>query len=175
MLNLPAGVLADIEIINLELLREYKEDKKGILDSAGQDARRASDQHRDSDIADGVLELPKLFEEGITVSNDDAIVQWMLFIDGKLKEVMEMLAALTIPSFIAFRYGRSVVMTTDSSKICCPATQDSLKTRKPNGLIPVSNNFTSTRFCCAPYAESRPLRSSKFFATPNLFSIILTR
>ena len=39
------------------------------------------------------LELPKLFEEGITVSNDDAIVQWMLFIDGKSKEVMEMLAA----------------------------------------------------------------------------------
>ena len=32
MLNLPAGVLADIEIINSELLREYKEDKKGILD-----------------------------------------------------------------------------------------------------------------------------------------------
>lgn len=31
--------------------------------------------------------------EGITVSNDDAIVQWMLFIDGKSKEVMEMLAA----------------------------------------------------------------------------------
>ena len=103
VLNLPPGVLADIEIINSELLREYKEVKKGILDSAGQDARRASDQHRDSDIADGVLELPKLFEEGITVSNDDAIVQWMLFIDGKSKEVMEMLAALTIPSFIAFR------------------------------------------------------------------------
>jgi predicted transposase/invertase (TIGR01784 family) len=39
------------------------------------------------------LELPKLFEKGITVSNDDAIVQWMLFIDGKSKEVMEMLAA----------------------------------------------------------------------------------
>ena len=32
VLNLPAGVLADIEIINSELLREYKEDKKGILD-----------------------------------------------------------------------------------------------------------------------------------------------
>jgi predicted transposase/invertase (TIGR01784 family) len=32
VLHTPEGELADIEIINSELLREYKEDKKGILD-----------------------------------------------------------------------------------------------------------------------------------------------
>ena len=32
VLQVPKGDLADIEIINTELLREFKEDKKGILD-----------------------------------------------------------------------------------------------------------------------------------------------
>ena len=161
VLNLPPGVLADIEIINSELLREYKEDKKGILDVRvkTQDGRQINIEiqilptefmpertlfywskmftsqihsgegyellkkcitinivdfdctplkqvhscyhltedkqgHCLTDVLEvHFLELPKLFEEGITVSNDDAIVQWMLFIDGKSKEVMEMLAA----------------------------------------------------------------------------------
>jgi predicted transposase/invertase (TIGR01784 family) len=49
--------------------------------------------HRLTDVLEvHFLELPKLFEEGISIRVDDAIVQWMLFIDGSSREVMEMLA-----------------------------------------------------------------------------------
>ncbi len=49
--------------------------------------------HRLTDVLEvHFLELPKLFEEGISIREDDAIVQWMLFIDGSSMEVMEMLA-----------------------------------------------------------------------------------
>ncbi len=49
--------------------------------------------HRLTDVLEvHFLELPRLFEEGIPIQEDDAVVQWMLFIDGKSREVMEMLA-----------------------------------------------------------------------------------
>jgi len=161
VLKVPKGELADIEIINSELLRQYKQDRKGILDVRvkTRDGRqidieiqilptvfmpertlfywskmyasqiRAGDgyellkkcitinivdfdctplkqvhscYHLTEDINKGhrltdvlevhFLELPKLFKEGISIREDDAIVQWMLFIDGSSREVMEMLA-----------------------------------------------------------------------------------
>jgi len=160
VLKLPKGDLADVEIINTELLREFKEDKKGILDVRvkTRDGRQINieiqilptefmpertlfywskmyvsqikagdtyDQlkkcitinivdfectplkqvhscyhltednqgHRLTDVLEvHFLELPKLFQEGVSIGEDDVIVQWMLFIDGRSKEVMEMLA-----------------------------------------------------------------------------------
>ena len=160
VLKLPSGELSDIEIINTELLREYKEDKKGILDVRvrTRDGRQINIEiqilptefmpertlfywskmytsqihagegyeqlkkcitinivdfdctplkqvyscyhltedmqgHRLTDVLEvHFLELPKLSEEGITVHQEEAIVQWMLFIDGRSEEVMEMLA-----------------------------------------------------------------------------------
>jgi predicted transposase/invertase (TIGR01784 family) len=38
------------------------------------------------------MELPKLFDEEISLAQDDPVVQWMTFIDGKSKGVMEVLA-----------------------------------------------------------------------------------
>ncbi len=38
------------------------------------------------------LEIPKLLDKGIKRDENDPIVQWMEFLDGKSKEVMEMLA-----------------------------------------------------------------------------------
>ena len=35
------------------------------------------------------MELPKLFDEEISLVQDDPVVQWMTFIDGKSKGVME--------------------------------------------------------------------------------------
>ena len=49
--------------------------------------------HRLTDVLEvHFLELPKLFQEGVSIGEDEVIVQWMLFIDGRSKEVMEMLA-----------------------------------------------------------------------------------
>ncbi len=49
--------------------------------------------HRLTDVLEvHFLELPKLFEKEITIEEADIITQWMLFIDGRSKEVMEMLA-----------------------------------------------------------------------------------
>ena len=172
VLHTPEGELADIEIINSELLREYKEDKKGILDvrvktKGGQQinieiqilptefmpertlfywskmftsqihAGEYYDQlkkcitinivdfdctplkqvhscyhltedhqgHRLTDILEvHFLELPKLCEEGIPVREDDAVVQWMMFIDGRTEDVMEMLAAKNIHISSALDY-----------------------------------------------------------------------
>ena len=160
VLQLPKDDLADIEIINTELLREFKEDKKGILDVRvkTRDGRQINieiqilptefmpertlfywakmyvsqvkagdiyDQlkkcitinivdfrctplkqahscyhltedrqgHRLTDVLEvHFLELPKLFEKEIPIEENDVIAQWMLFIDGRSKEVMEMLA-----------------------------------------------------------------------------------
>ncbi|WP_263488234.1 Rpn family recombination-promoting nuclease/putative transposase [Clostridium sp. FP2] len=39
------------------------------------------------------LELPKLFKEDIEKDENDPIVEWMEFLDGKSKGVMEMLAS----------------------------------------------------------------------------------
>jgi predicted transposase/invertase (TIGR01784 family) len=161
VLDIPEGELADIEIINSELLREYKEDKKGILDvrAKTKDGRQINIEiqilptefmpehtlfywskmftsqihageeydmlkkcitinivdfdctplkqvhscyhltedhqgHRLTDILEVYfLELPKLNEKGVPVREDDAVVQWMMFIDSRSEEVMEMLAA----------------------------------------------------------------------------------
>jgi len=50
--------------------------------------------HRLTDILEvHFLELPKLNEKGVPVREDDAVVQWMMFIDSRSEEVMEMLAA----------------------------------------------------------------------------------
>lgn len=38
------------------------------------------------------LEIPKLFDEDIEINENDPIVQWMEFLNGKSKGVMEMLA-----------------------------------------------------------------------------------
>ena len=160
VLKLPTGELADLEIINTELLREFKEDKKGILDvrvrtKQGKQInieiqilpteympertlfywskmyssqikpgaiyeslkkcitinivdfvctplkklhtcyllKEAEDDHILTDMLEvHFMELPKLFDEGIARVQDDPVVQWMTFIDGKSKGVMEVLA-----------------------------------------------------------------------------------
>ena len=158
VLEAPKGELAEVEIINTELLREFKEDKKGILDvrvktrggrqinieiqilptefmpertlfywskmyvsqiKAGDGYHQLKKcitinivdfectplkqvhscyhltednrEHRLTDVLEvHFLELPKLFREDVAIREDDVIAQWMLFIDGKSKEVMEM-------------------------------------------------------------------------------------
>ena len=160
VLGVPKNDLTDIEIINSELLREYKEDKKGILDvrvktrrgrqinieiqilptesmpertlyywskmyvsqlKAGDTydqlkkcitinivdfectplkqvhscyhLREDSQEHRLTDVLEvHFLELPKLFREDGLANADDALLQWLMFIDGRSKEVLEMLS-----------------------------------------------------------------------------------
>ena len=160
VLKMPVEEFAGIEIINNELLREFAEDKKGILDvrakmSSGKQidieiqilptqfmpARtlfywskmyssqaRAGDSyavlkkcvtinildfkciplnklhstyhltedetgHQLTDILEiHFLELPKLFDESVEKDESEPVIQWMEFIDGKSKGVMEMLA-----------------------------------------------------------------------------------
>ena len=160
VLKLPPGELADLEIINTELLREFKEDKKGILDVRAKTkqgkqinieiqilpteympertlfywSRMYASQIKPGDTYDSLkkcitinivdfictplkklhtcyllkeaeaehtltdmlevhfMELPKLFDEEISLAQDDPVVQWMTFINGKSKGVMEVLA-----------------------------------------------------------------------------------
>ena len=160
VLGLPEEQFADIEIINTELLREFKEDKKGILDvrvrtKEGKQidieiqilptefmaertifylAKMYTSQIKSGDTYDMLkkcitinivdfpctplkklhskyhltedetghrltdvieihfLELPKLFDKDVPRNEEDVIVQWLEFIDGKSKGVMEMLA-----------------------------------------------------------------------------------
>ncbi len=160
VLNLPRADLVDIEFTNTELLREFQEDKKGILDvriKTGDGKHinveiqilptsfmpqrtlfywskmfvsqiKAGDSYRQikkcitinivdfnctplkqlhscfhliedtsgyqlTDVLEvHFLELPKLLDPDITHSDDDPVAQWMLFISGKSKEVMKMLA-----------------------------------------------------------------------------------
>lgn len=160
VLKMPVEEFAGIEIINNELLREFAEDKKGILDvrakmSSGKQidieiqilptqfmpartlfywSKMYSSQARTGDsyavlkkcitinILDfkciplnklhscyhltedetgyqltdileiHFLELPKLFDEAVEKDESEPLIQWMEFIDGKSKGVMEMLA-----------------------------------------------------------------------------------
>lgn len=160
VLNLPERDFTGIEILNTELFREFKEDKKGILDVRAKTANgkqidieiqvlptefmpertlfywskmytaqvKPGDTydklkkcitinivdfkctplkklhtnyhliedetgHKLTDILEvHFLEIPKLFDEDIEINEDDPIVQWMEFLDGKSKGVMEMLA-----------------------------------------------------------------------------------
>lgn len=160
VLNLPEREFTGIEILNTELFREFKEDKKGILDIRAKIANgkqidieiqvlptefmpertlfywskmytaqvKPGDTydklkkcitinivdfkctplkklhtsyhliedetgHKLTDILEvHFLEIPKLFDEDIEINEDDPIVQWMEFLDGKSKGVMEMLA-----------------------------------------------------------------------------------
>ena len=55
--------------------------------------KEAEDEHILTDMLEvHFMELPKLFDEGIARVQDDPVVQWMTFIDGKSKGVMEVLA-----------------------------------------------------------------------------------
>jgi predicted transposase/invertase (TIGR01784 family) len=160
VLKMPDGELLGIELINTELLREFAEDKKGILDvraklrngkqidieiqvietefmperSLFYWSKMYTGQIKPGDTYDKLkkcitinivdfvflpikklyssfhlledetghkltdvlevhfLELPKLFDDSIPKDEDDPIVEWMMFIDGKSKGVMEMLA-----------------------------------------------------------------------------------
>lgn len=160
VLGLPEKEFEDIEIINNELLREFKEDKKGILDvrvktregkqidveiqilptefmpertlfywskmytmqinqgdtydklkkcitinivdfkctplkklHSSYHITEDSTGYKLTDILEvHFMELPKIFDEEIIKDENEAIVQWMEFIDGKSKGVMEMLA-----------------------------------------------------------------------------------
>lgn len=160
VLELPKKEFKNIEIINNELFREFKEDKKGILDVRAKlenekqidieiqilpteympqrtlyywskmysSQAKAGDPysvlkkcitinivdfkcipinkvhtsyhitedetgHKLTDILEiHFLELPKLFDDSIKKDEDDPVIQWMEFIDGESKGVMEMLA-----------------------------------------------------------------------------------
>ncbi len=55
--------------------------------------KEAQDEHVLTDMLEvHFMELPKLFDKEITLSQDDPVVQWMTFIDGKSKGVLEVLA-----------------------------------------------------------------------------------
>ncbi|OPJ57456.1 Rpn family recombination-promoting nuclease/putative transposase [Clostridium oryzae] len=160
VLKLPEGEFAGIEILNTELFREFKEDKKGILDVRAKTVSgnqidieiqvlptefmpertlfywskmytaqvkpgdtydqlkkcitinivdfkctplrklhtsyhlmEDETRHKLTDILEvHFLEIPKLLDDDIDINEDDPIVQWMEFLDGKSKGVMEMLA-----------------------------------------------------------------------------------
>ncbi|MFT5875407.1 MAG: putative transposase/invertase (TIGR01784 family) [Clostridium sp.] len=160
VLGLPEEEFADIQIINSELLKQFKEDKKGILDIrvntkvGGQidieiqilptqymaertlfywskmytsqiqpgntydmlkkcvtinivdfectplkklySCYHLMEDGKGERLTDLIeirfLEIPKLLDKGIKRDENDPIVQWMEFLDGKSKEVMEMLA-----------------------------------------------------------------------------------
>ncbi|MBF0230575.1 MAG: PD-(D/E)XK nuclease family transposase [Desulfamplus sp.] len=160
VLNMSEGELADIKIINSELLREFKEDKKGILDVRAQTkdgeqinieiqilptefmpertlfywAKMFVSQIKSGDTYDKLkrcitinivdfectplkqlhscyhliedntghkltdieeihfMELPKLFDPATPIDENDPITQWMMFINAKSREVIEMLA-----------------------------------------------------------------------------------
>jgi len=50
-------------------------------------------KHRLTDVLEiHFLELPKLLREDVNAKADDVLLQWLLFIDGRSKEVLEMLA-----------------------------------------------------------------------------------
>lgn len=160
VLKMPEGELQGIELINTELLREFSEDRKGILDVRAK--TRQGEQidieiqvldtefmpertlfywskmytgqinpgdtydklkkcitinivdfaflpikkvyssfhlledetgHKLTDVLEvHFLELPKLFDDAIPKDENDPIVDWMMFIDGKSRKVMEMLS-----------------------------------------------------------------------------------
>lgn len=160
VLELPESDFADIEIINSELLREFKEDKKGILDvrvKTGEGkqidieiqilptefmaertvfylSKMYTSQIKPGDTYDMLkkcitinivdfkctplkklhskyhltedetgykltdilevhfLEITKLFDDEVPKDEEDPIVQWLEFLDGKSKGVMEMLS-----------------------------------------------------------------------------------
>ncbi len=160
ILGLPRSDFVDLEFTNTELLRLFKEDKKGILDVRvkTRDKRQINieiqilptdfmpprslfywakmfvSQIRAGDTYDKIrkciainivdfectplkqlhsryhlledatghqltdmlemhfLELPKLHQADVSCSEDDPVVQWMLFISSKSQEVMNMLA-----------------------------------------------------------------------------------
>ena len=160
LLGVPQEEFEGLEIINSELIKEFKEDKKGILDirvktKAGKQidveiqilptdympertmfywSKMYASQINPGDTYDKLkkcvtinivdfkctplkklyssfhltedgtgyrltdilevhfLEIPKLFDQDIERNEDDPIVQWMEFLDGKSKGVMEMLA-----------------------------------------------------------------------------------
>jgi predicted transposase/invertase (TIGR01784 family) len=170
VLKIPRQELVDIEFINTELLREFQEDKKGILDIRVKlrDKRqinveiqilptrfmpqrslfywskmyvsqiKAGDTYSQikkcttinildfkttpldklhscfhlkedqtgwqlTDVLEvHFLELPKLYDSDVVYDEDDPVAQWMLFISGKSREVMEMLAAKNIDIGNAF-------------------------------------------------------------------------
>ena len=55
--------------------------------------KEAEDDHILTDMLEvHFMELPKLFDEGIARAQDDPVVQWMTFIDGNSKGVLEVLA-----------------------------------------------------------------------------------
>ncbi|SHH89739.1 Rpn family recombination-promoting nuclease/putative transposase [Clostridium intestinale] len=87
ILKTPQSELEDIELINTELLREFSEERKGILDVR---ARTKSGEQIDIEIH--YLELPKLFESNIKKDENEDIIQWLMFLEGKNKEGFEMLA-----------------------------------------------------------------------------------
>ncbi|WP_333888197.1 Rpn family recombination-promoting nuclease/putative transposase [Clostridium sp.] len=160
ILAIPEEEFDGIEIINSELIKEFKEDRKGILDVRVKTRRGKqidveiqilpteympertmfywskmyTSQIKPGDTYDNLkkcvtinivdfkctplkkpyssyhltedetgyrltdilevyfLEIPKLFDEDIEINESDPIVQWMEFLDGKSKGVMEMLA-----------------------------------------------------------------------------------
>ncbi|EOC99770.1 Rpn family recombination-promoting nuclease/putative transposase [Caldisalinibacter kiritimatiensis] len=160
VLKMPKEKFSDIKIINSELLREFKEDKKGILDVRVQTpegeqidieiqilpteympertlfywSKMYTSSIKPGDTYDKLkkcitinivdfkfipikkihtvyhikedetnyeltdileihfLELPKLFDDEIPKDENEEIIQWMEFIDGKSRGVMEMLA-----------------------------------------------------------------------------------
>ncbi|MCH5138993.1 PD-(D/E)XK nuclease family transposase [Clostridiaceae bacterium UIB06] len=160
VLNLPEGEFIGIEILNTELFREFKEDKKGILDVRAKTkdgkqidieiqvlptefmpertlfywSKMYTTQIKPGDTYDKLkkcitinivdfkctplkklhstyhiveddtwyiltdalevhfLEIPKLFDDEVPKDEESPIVQWMEFLDGKSKGVMEMLA-----------------------------------------------------------------------------------
>ncbi|MFL0194358.1 Rpn family recombination-promoting nuclease/putative transposase [Clostridium sp. WILCCON 0269] len=160
ILAIPEEEFHGIEIINSELIKEFKEDRKGILDvrvktRLGRQidveiqilpteympertmfywSKMYTSQIKPGDTYDNLkkcvtinivdfkctplkkpyssyhltedetgyrltdilsvyfLEIPKLFDEDIEINESDPIVQWMEFLDGKSKGVMEMLA-----------------------------------------------------------------------------------
>ena len=160
VLNMPESEFEGIEIINSELFREFKDDKKGILDVRAKTkkgkqidveiqilpteympertlyywSKMYTGQVKSGETYDVLkkcitinivdfkciplkklhtsfhitedevglrltdilevhfMELPKLFDDETEKDENDPIVQWMEFIDGKSKGVMEMLA-----------------------------------------------------------------------------------
>ena len=103
ILGIPEEEFDGIDIINSELIREFKEDRKGILDVrirtklkklySSYHLTEDKTGYRLTDILEvHFLEIPKLFDEKIERDENDPVVQWMEFLDAGSKGGMEMLA-----------------------------------------------------------------------------------
>ena len=134
-----------------------------------------SQGHRLTDVLEvHFLELPKLFEKEIPIEENDVIAQWMLFIDGRSKEVMEMLAEKNTDIGNAYNLLK-IISKDEKARMAYEAREAELmdqRTRVRSALVEGKNEKRGYTYFNCRTAKSDSLKSTKAYTYCALIGVL---